>query len=114
MSWHLEARFHALGSRPSAGMAQGYFNHGLCSYCVLCLREEPGNPKPWTNLVTPHSYRSHGPSEFSVLLSLSVVPPGPGSGVSDRLQSEQAGNGERSNLGPILPSESLVRRLRCP
>lgn len=84
MSWHSEARFHALGSRPSAGMARGYFNHGLCSHCVLCLREEPGNPKPWTNLVTPHSYRSHGPSEFSVLLSLSVVPPDPGSGVSDR------------------------------
>lgn len=78
-------------------MAQGSFDHGLHSHCVVGLCEEPGNPKPWTNLVTPSSQYSHGPSELFVSLSLSLFPPGPGSDVShgDHRESQQAGSGER-------------------
>lgn len=63
----LETRFWVLG------LVWGWL--GLHSHCVPCLCEEPGNPKAWTNLVTPSSQHSHGPSElflcFSFLVSVS-------------------------------------------
>lgn len=71
--------------------------------------DEPGNPKPWTNLVSPHFQHAHGPAELSRSPFLSPCLWSWLSCLSQRPQRVSKQSGERGNFGPVLP---LVGRLR--